>query len=70
MLPDLDGPGFYEAVAARERAAAGRIAFVTGGAFGERSTRFLAEHRVEVVTKPVVRGELLAVAERLARASG
>jgi PAS domain S-box-containing protein len=66
MLPDLDGAGFYEALAARGSDAASRLAFVTGGAFGERSTRFLAGHRVEVITKPVEAEKLLALAERLA----
>jgi PAS domain S-box-containing protein len=70
MLPDVDGVGFYEALEARRSDAIGRLAFVTGGAFGERATSFLAAHRVVALSKPVEPAELLAVVERLAQASG
>ena len=70
MLPDVDGVGFYEALADRGSDAVSRLAFVTGGAFGERATRFLADHRVVALSKPIEPTELLAVAERLAQATG
>ncbi|HEY6004419.1 MAG TPA: PAS domain S-box protein [Anaeromyxobacter sp.] len=70
MLPDVDGVGFYEALAARRSDAIAHLAFVTGGAFGERATAFLAVHHVVTLSKPVEPAELLAVAERLAQASG
>jgi PAS domain S-box-containing protein len=68
MLPDVDGVSFYEALAARRSDAVAHLAFVTGGAFGERATTFLAEHRVVTLSKPVEPAELLAAAERLAQA--
>ena len=69
MVPDLDGIGFYEALSARERGPLLRLAFTTGGAFGDRATRFLAEHDVLVVPKPVEPSLLLEIVEKLA-ASG
>ena len=44
------------------------MGFVTGGAFGDRATRFLADHEVVVVAKPVDLAELLRAVERLASA--
>jgi CheY-like chemotaxis protein len=69
MMADLDGIGFYEALSARERGSLLRLAFITGGAFGDRATRFLAEHDVPVLQKPLDPSVLLEMVEKLA-ASG
>jgi CheY-like chemotaxis protein len=69
MMADLDGIGFYEALSARERGSLLRLAFITGGAFGERATRFLAEHDVPVLQKPLDPSVLLEMVEKLS-ASG
>jgi CheY-like chemotaxis protein len=66
MMSGLDGIAFYEAIASRRPDLRERIAFVTGGAFGERATSFVAAHDVPIVPKPPSRPDLLAVIERLA----
>jgi hypothetical protein len=43
-----------------------RLAFITGGAFGDRATGFLATHQVPVLPKPFDLPALLALVERLA----
>ncbi|HTN52347.1 MAG TPA: PAS domain S-box protein [Anaeromyxobacter sp.] len=66
MMSGTDGIAFHEALSVRFPALLPRLAFVTGGAFGERATRFLAEHEVPVVPKPVEVAALLEAVERLA----
>jgi PAS domain S-box-containing protein len=70
MMPGIDGIGLHQALAARWPDLLPRVAFVTGGAFGGRATRFLAEHDVPVVAKPVALEPLLEVVERLAAGAG
>jgi CheY-like chemotaxis protein len=69
MMTGTDGIAFYEALETRCPALRDHLAFLTGGAFGERATRFLAGRDVIVVTKPATREELLGVVERLAGAT-
>jgi CheY-like chemotaxis protein len=66
MMAELDGIGFREALAARDVRWLARLAFMTGGAFGERATRFLAETDVVMLPKPVERAALLDLIEDLA----
>jgi signal transduction histidine kinase/CHASE1-domain containing sensor protein/ActR/RegA family two-component response regulator len=69
MMPGLDGPAVHQALSERHPALLGRLAFITGGAFGERATSFLATHPVPVLTKPVELPRLLELVERLAAAA-
>ena len=69
MMTELDGIGFYEGLAARDASWLSRLAFVTGGAFGDRATSFLAENDVVVVPKPFERAPLLATIDQLAAGS-
>ena len=66
MMPELDGIGFYQALAACCPAALKQVAFMTGGVFGERIPRFIAENDVMTLAKPVVAEELVGVIEKLA----
>jgi CheY-like chemotaxis protein len=68
MMPGLDGPALHQALSERHPALLGRLAFITGGAFGERATTFLATHPVPVLPKPVELKRLLELVERLASA--
>jgi PAS domain S-box-containing protein len=65
MMPDIDGIGFYEAVAARYPSLLPRLAFMSGGVFGERASAFLATHEILVVPKPIEREALLGLLEKL-----
>jgi len=68
MMPGMDGVAFYESLSERFPGDLPRLAFVTGGAFGDRAKSFLASHEVLVVLKPMDAGTLLGVVERLATA--
>jgi hypothetical protein len=50
----------------RAPAVAQHWAFVTGGAIGDRTTRFLADHDVLTLQKPVEPAVVLDVVDRLA----
>jgi CheY-like chemotaxis protein len=66
MMPGLDGPALHRALAARHPALLPRLAFITGGAYGERATAFLASQPVAVLPKPFQPAALLELVERLA----
>jgi two-component system cell cycle sensor histidine kinase/response regulator CckA len=53
MMPDLDGPGFYEALQADGRGLEKRIVFMTGGAFTPRARQFLSSIPNVCVDKPL-----------------
>ena len=53
MMPELDGLAIYQALLERCPEQVPHLAFITGGAFSERAERFLAEHPVPVMVKPV-----------------
>lgn len=65
----MDGITFYQALEAGHPRELAHLAFVTGGAFGDRATQFLAEHEVVVVAKPLEKDQLLVVIDRLATAA-
>ncbi len=67
MMPGLDGVAFYECLAASHPRFLPRIAFITGGAYGDRAVQFLAENSVPIVDKPMRMDQLLDVVERLAQ---
>jgi PAS domain S-box-containing protein len=69
MMPSMDGIAFYGALAARDPSWLPRVAFVTGGAFGERATRFLTQNAIPTLPKPIEPAALLAEIERLASAA-
>jgi CheY-like chemotaxis protein len=68
MMPGLDGVAVHQAISARHPALLPRLAFVTGGAFGERASAFLASHDVVVLPKPMEPRRLLEVVAGLAAA--
>ncbi|WP_248346103.1 PAS domain-containing protein [Anaeromyxobacter paludicola] len=65
MMSGLDGIGFHEALSREHAALLERLVFVSGGAFGERATRFLREHAVTVAPKPIDPPALLALIDRI-----
>jgi CheY-like chemotaxis protein len=69
MMPDVDGIAVYEALVEGDPELAGRLAFLTGGAFTDRAAHFARTTAVPLVRKPASRQELLAVVAML-RASG
>jgi CheY-like chemotaxis protein len=70
MMPGLDGVAVYQALAARHPSLLPRLAFLTGGAFGDRAADFLAGHDVVVLQKPLQLPKLLRVVDDLASAGG
>jgi CheY-like chemotaxis protein len=66
MMSDLDGIALHAALAGRHPSLLPRLAFITGGAFGDRAEAFLSEHQVTVIAKPPRREDLLDAVERLA----
>ena len=65
MMPEMDGPTFYEQLVRLHPATKSRIAFVTGGAFRDPVRRFLEHIPNPVLHKPFTAGELGEVIERL-----
>jgi CheY-like chemotaxis protein len=67
QMPDLDGVEFSERLRAACPGLAGRIVFITGGAFTPRIQSFLKERNVHpILEKPVPPDRLRAVVERAA----
>ena len=69
MMPGTDGVAFHDRLAATHPELLHRLAFLSGGAFGERATGFLATHEVPMVAKPARLAELLEVVDRLSAAT-
>ena len=75
-MPDLDGPGLFRMLAARDPALAERLVFVTGDSLSESVAAFLAESGRPAIEKPfapedvrrVVQAELARVRSRSAAA--
>ena len=67
MMPGMDGPTLFEAVAAREPSYRDRFVFVTGGVCGEHARDFLTRVRPVVLHKPVMRAELERAVHTVAR---
>jgi DNA-binding NtrC family response regulator/nitrogen-specific signal transduction histidine kinase len=66
MMPGLDGPALYDAIARTQPALAKRFVFTSGGAFTPRAQEFLARLPLICLDKPVPRQELLGVIAQLA----
>jgi len=71
MMPDLTGMDLFEEVEQFDAGLAGRIVFMTGGAFTDRATEFLASVENPRIEKPVHGKRLseLAEAARSARSN-
>lgn len=68
MMPEVTGIDIYERVRAANPALAGRIVFLTGGAFTERSRAFLESVPNPHITKPFKPSALRSLCgEQLAR---
>jgi signal transduction histidine kinase len=61
MMPDLSGPEFYEKVNDRWPQLAGRVVFMTGGAFTPRAVEFMKCVPTSVLAKPFDLDELKRV---------
>ena len=58
MMPEVDGKSFYDAVSKKHTELAGRIVFMSGGAFTPRLRKFAAAVSNPVLQKPVSREDL------------
>ncbi|MDB4979657.1 MAG: Sensor protein [Myxococcales bacterium] len=68
MMPDVSGPDFYERVNDRWPQLAGRVVFMTGGAFTPRAVEFMNCVPTSVLSKPFDVDELRrVVSERIRR---
>ncbi len=67
MMPEIDGPAFYEFVATHFPHLVDRIVFLTGGVFTERVRGFVERVEGRVVSKPASRERLLEVLGHLRR---
>lgn len=63
MMPTMSGVDFYEAIQRVRPHLASRIVFLTGGAFSERTTRFLQGAAIRVLLKPFSMQALNAIIE-------
>ena len=66
MMPELDGPSFYERIGALHPALLDRVVFLTGGAFTPRAKAFVATARPRVLEKPIATEELRSVIRQIA----
>jgi CheY-like chemotaxis protein len=64
MMPEMDGPSFYEELIKRQPAYQERLLFITGAAKGEVSEALKATER-PVLNKPITRAELYSALEGL-----
>jgi hypothetical protein len=51
-MPDLDGPGLFRALVAKDPALAARLVFITGDSLNEAAAAFLAESGRPAIEKP------------------
>lgn len=69
-MPDLDGAAFYAALKSRKPELLSRLGFITGDTMGRKVMNFLKNATCPHIEKPVGPGELSALVEELAGASG
>ncbi|MCK6572053.1 PAS domain S-box protein [Myxococcota bacterium] len=69
MMPEMDGPAFFEALERSHPDLVPRLSFMTGEAFGDRAEAFLAESRLPVLHKPIPRETLVRVVDALTAGS-
>lgn len=65
MMPQLDGPRFFEALAEVAPRLLSRVIFASGGAFTARTKDFVASMSTPCLEKPVPPAELLAAVGRV-----
>lgn len=66
-MPGVDGPELYERVARNKPELLRRFVFMTGGAFTERTRRFVRDVDATVLRKPLARDELETALEKAAK---
>ena len=64
MMPDMTGMDFHGELSRRAPDLAGRIIFMTGGAFTAKAQRFLSETSIEHIEKPFHPANLRAIVQR------
>ncbi len=69
MMPGMDGSEFFAALSRARPELLDRVVFMTGGAFTDQATSFLANHKNRWLQKPVRREWLLDAAAALQRES-
>ncbi len=65
MMPNLDGPALRERALREFPSQAAVLHFCSGGAFTERTRRYLTENKLEVLDKPVTSDVLVELAQRV-----
>lgn len=65
-MPELDGMAFYERLSRSRPELAGRLAFITGGAFTPRAKAFLESTTRPTIEKPLHPDALRALVVRMA----
>jgi CheY-like chemotaxis protein len=67
MMPNMDGPRFFEELTTRHPQLLDRVVFCSGGTFTPRAEDFLRQCRMPIVYKPVEPNALLDVLVETAR---
>ncbi len=65
MMPEMSGMDLHAEVAQREPACAAKFVFMTGGAFTEKASRFLAQSSNPTIRKPFKASELRELVQSL-----
>lgn len=65
MMPNMSGMDFFDELATRAPQVAGRVVFVTGGAFTERSEDFLEKIPNTCISKPFSREDVSTAVRRM-----
>jgi len=65
MMPNMSGMDFFDELTSRSPETAGRIIFLTGGAFSPRSEEFLRKSKNVCLTKPFSREEVSSAVRRM-----
>jgi signal transduction histidine kinase len=67
LMPEMTGMAFYEALVRQAPEQAGRVVFMTGGAFTPAARDFLEQVRQPLLDKPFEAAALVALVEKLLR---
>ena len=65
MMPNMSGMDFFDELSKRSPELAGRIVFLTGGAFSPRSEEFLRDNANVCLAKPFSRDAVSSVVRRM-----
>ena len=69
-MPEMDGPGFYDALMDKMPRCVGRLAFVTGDTLSPRVKEFLDTSERPYLEKPITPRDIRELVELLTRAKG